>query len=188
MLNVPVSSLLSTAILLNAILRDVILLNVVAPQTFTTPALLEDPKLAKVLESFWRWLFFCFQPNLSKNTIFAKHWWFTLVNAILHYVILLNVVAPQTFTMPAFLEDPKLAKVLESFLKTIIFLFPAKFVKKTPNLQNIGVTAKCLMLTVMLLNAILHDVILLNVVPPQTFTTQALLEYPKIGKSVRILF
>jgi hypothetical protein len=90
--------------------------------------------------------------------------------------------------MPAFLEDPKLAKVLESFLKTIIFLFPAKFVKKTPNLQNIGVTAKCLMLTVMLLNAILHDVILLNVVPPQTFTTQALLEYPKIGKSVRILF
>jgi hypothetical protein len=59
-----------------------------------------------------------------------------LLNAILHDVILLNVVAPQTFTTPALLEYPKLAKVLESFFKMIIFLFPAKFVKKTPNLQK----------------------------------------------------
>jgi hypothetical protein len=74
----------------------------------------------------------------------------------------------------------------------IIFLFPAKFVKKHQIFKTLviligtmlNVTTKCLMLTVILLNAILHDVILLNAVPPQTFTMLALLEDPKIGKSV----
>ncbi len=95
-------------------------------------------------------------------------------------------MAPQTFTRPALLEDPKIGKSVRILLKMIIFLFPAKFVKKHQICKTLviligtmlNVTAKCLMLTFILLNAILHDVILLNVVAPQMFTTPALLEDP----------
>jgi hypothetical protein len=65
---ITVYSLLVTVILLNAILQSVILLNVVAPQMFTTTALLYDPKLVKGSESLLKMIITSVSHQICQKT------------------------------------------------------------------------------------------------------------------------